>query len=322
MVNKNTRKQANKRRKRSLRQAYFLSAFTILVSSIFLYAYSFESKTHFLKSEGNMYYTDQEIFDAAKINSDTRIWLTPNLWIQYHLSKKDMIDNVRVEKNGDALTLQIEEKIGIGYFVEKNETYILTIQNEEIPVSEKELKRVVLLYPMLNGFSKKERERLAQTILSEEDFPCQIFQKISVISPYENSFDKNMVKMQMNDGNTIFCSLRSFHMLPKYEKIVGKLDESYACVFLDGTNNNIVKSDCASFDQEARFLRDAQKRNEIEQSLNTEEEYEFEDTGIYDWEYVEIYNLYYSKSEDIYMYAPTRSYYRLDDSTYSFIQIN
>lgn len=322
MVNRNTRKQANRRRKRSLKRAYFLTVLILLLSSIFIYGISFESKTHFLKCEGNDFYSDQEIFKNAGIDTDTRLWFTPSMWIEYCLLQSSMIENVHVEKSGDTLTLHVEEKMGIGYFVDKENTYILTNKNESIPVKENELKHIVLLYPMLDGFTTKERERLAQSFYNQKDhITSDLIKKISQIVPYKNSFEENMIQVRMYDGNTLYSSLDSISMLPNYQKIINKLDEKYACLFLDGDNNDIVKSPCSSFDQNARFLEDAQKHNEIEQNLNQSEVYEFEDTGIYDWEYIEIYNLYYSASENLYMYSPTRTYYRLDEQTYSFYEL-
>ncbi|MBQ0066060.1 MAG: FtsQ-type POTRA domain-containing protein [Firmicutes bacterium] len=323
MVRKKIRNQASIKRRRSLRNAYFLALFALLVSSLFIYSQSFESRTHYLKCEGNLYYSNQEIYKMAGVNTDTRLWMLPSIVIQYRMQKNPMIQKVEVEKKGNSLTLHVKEKLIIGYYTSKEgKLYYLTSEKESIEINDKELKRIVH-YPMLHSFTSKNRQRLAAAFHEQTDsLTPDVIEKIAQMSPYENSFDKYMVQIQMSDGNTLYSSLNSLNMLKKYKQVLPKLNEVNACMYLDGAHNEIVKSACTSFNKTASFLEDVQLQDEVQQNVDTPESYEFADTGIFDSEYYEIYNLYYSPSADIYMYAPTRTYYYLDVNTYSFVQMN
>lgn len=251
----------------NLRMCYIYAVMGLLLGSLFVYYLSADSRVKVLACTGNYYYTDQEIYSIAGLDMDTRMYLTPSFSIRHKLEKEQLIESAEVSKVGGKLTLKITEKTVIGYFVEENQNYLLTIDNEKIPVAEQYLKSIIH-YPLLNGFNKKQMKALADIFKKHSDqLTKEIIEKIAEMVPFQSTYDDNMVRMTMQDGNTIYTSLDDIVMVAKYQAMLTQLSGQSVCLLLDADNSTIMKVDCSEIISAA----DAKAQQEVAALAQQEE---------------------------------------------------
>ena len=135
-------KKSKKKRSFSIRTCIILSSIVFVLASLVVYYFSFDSRTHVLSSSGN-YYTDKQIYQIADVSTDTRLWLTPGFLIENRLESNPLIADAMVHKSQNKISFEIEEKVVIGYYVQDNKNYLLTIDNESIELDTKYLKTIV-----------------------------------------------------------------------------------------------------------------------------------------------------------------------------------
>ena len=70
---------------------------------------------------------------------------------------------------------------------------------------------------------------------------------ISEINPHQESYDKNMVELIMEDGNRIYTSYDSMILLNAYKKTLKSLKEDNVCFVMDSLTGSYVTEDCKAF---------------------------------------------------------------------------
>lgn len=331
------KKKTRKKRNLSLRTCYILSVFGFVLASFFVYFFSFDSKVHVLACQGNYYYTDQQIYEIAGIDTDTRIWLTPSMIIENHLNDQPLIKSATIEKKDNKLSLIIEEKVVIGYYIKDGKNYLLTVDNESIELEEKYLKTIVH-FPLLSNFTEEQMKQIANQFKENQDvLSRQVIEKIAEMVPFETSYDDNMIKMTMQDGNIVYTSMDSLVMMANYQAMLTELHGQSVCLLLDAEHSAIDKIDCADVnkprteekDSTSDETEDSEQIDENEQtedsSLETEQE-STEELDIYDqaqdWVVDEtMLGLEYSASLNVYRDPNTGLKYTWNDQTQSFDQI-
>lgn len=239
------KKRTKRRDYFNLRMCYIYAFIGLFLGSLLVYYLSPDSKVKVLACTGNYYYTDQEIYSIAGLDMDTRMFLTPSFSIRNKLEKEPLIESAEVSKVGGKITLKITEKTVIGYFVEENQNYLLTIDNEKIPVEEQYLKSIIH-YPLLNGFNKKQLKAIADVFKkNSEQLTKEVIEKIAEMVPFQSTYDDNMIRMTMQDGNTIYTSLGDVVMIAKYQAMLTQLSGQSVCLLLDANNSTIMKVDCS-----------------------------------------------------------------------------
>ena len=345
----------NKRAKKplSLRMVFVLSILVFALSSFVFYCFSEDSKVRVLACEGNYYYSDSQIYEMAKVSTNTRLWLLPSSVIESRVDKQDLISSVKIEKSNGSLVIRIKEKLAIGYYIEKNEYYILTIDNESIKVDEKYKSNLIHL-PFIHDLSKEQRKEMCASFSKDkENLSREIIEKISEICPFESSYDSNMIKMVMRDGNAVYSNMDSLYMLAKYNAVLTQLKGTSVCLLLDSEHLAIDKINCSDittnrkalqakvkaceedgghWDTEEDVCRHGRKDDDEDDDSEDGEEDGEEDgdlndrpvdpnsttpflDSISDWAYDEVSGWYYSESTGYYLSPYTEEYYRLDPNT-------
>lgn len=253
---------------------YVWAGVVLALASFFVYFFSFDSQAHVLKCEGNYYMTDRQIYQTAKVSRQTRLWLMPDFIYVNRIAELPLVEKVSVEKGHGELTFKVKEKTVIGYYVKDKKNYMLTTDNESIEITKDEL-QMIIHFPLLNGFTQQQRQLLCDQFKeNEKDLDRGVIEKIAEMMPYETSFDKNMVKMTMQDGNTVYTSMDSLIMMAKYQAMLTQLQGESVCLLLDAANSAIEKVNCEDLDVQKRAEKAAQdkKKKEEEEALQKQEE--------------------------------------------------
>ena len=250
-------KKTKARRRRTIRRRHRLHLIIALgiVLLILLYFASDLSKVRSLRVEGNRFYSDEQICEMAGVGYDTRYLLRPAFLMENALKGGSLIEDVQVEKswNGD-IRIKVEEKHVIGYLVQEDE--IGSIVN----------------YPLLNGFSDEQLDSIAQAFDEvSEEVGAELIERISEILPYETSFNQNMMKIVMRDGNTLYGSYDSVGLLQIYQAALEQLEGKNVCFYMDGENQAMSKISCSEFESSDEEKKKQDKETDAKDEGSAEE---------------------------------------------------
>ena len=229
----------------SLKTCILLTVLVMALTSFGVYYFSFDALAHVLSCTGNYYLTDYQIYSLAGISYQSRMWLVPSMVYEKRIEKMPLVEDASVQKERNGrLLMRVQEKVVIGYYTKNNQYYMLTIDNESIPI-EKAYMKTIVHFPLLNGFSAAQRKKICAVFKkNEKTLTRAVIEKIAEMVPYKTSFDKNMIKMTMQDGNVVYTSISSLVMMAKYQAMLTRLEGKNVCLLLDGTNDAIEKIDC------------------------------------------------------------------------------
>ena len=174
-----------------------------------------------------------------------------------------LIEDARVEKtlNGD-IRIEVTEKQIIGYLVEENAYVLLCGNGERIELQEDEIGSIVN-YPLLNGFSDEQLDSIAKAFDEVSDkVSADLIERISEILPYETSFNQNMMKIVMRDGNTLYGSYDSVGLLQIYQAALEQLEGRNVCFYMDGENQAMSKISCSEFENDGSEKKDEKDTSE------------------------------------------------------------
>lgn len=327
MVEKTKRQ---KKKSLSLKFCYVASIIGFALVSFIVYFFSFDSRVHVLACEGNYYYTDKQIYEAANLGTDSRVLLTPSFLIENNLKGLSLIKDVSILKNGNKMTLKVEEANVVGYYVKGNKNYVLTIDNESIELDQKYLKSIVH-FPLLSNFSDKQLKQITEQFKKYDDILTkEMISKIAEMVPFQTSYDDNMVKITMQDGNTVYSNMDSLAMMANYQSMLTQLKGQNVCLFLDGQHSTIDKVDCEQINKPREEPSEEVKEDEKEDQETTEEnpeEQPVEEPEVPEDPYIQagdwttegsLWNFEYSPSLDLYRDPGTGLYYRWNNDTQSF----
>lgn len=217
----------------------------IIGSAYFLSDYS---KVKSLSVEGNIYYNDSEIFEKASLSYNTRYIVMPKFLIQWNLEKDPLIESASVEKTMlGAIHITLKEKRIIGYYIADDGKNILVYGKEEVlkeEISSQHINKITK-FPLLVNFPDEQLLNLLNAFqIKNREVKDGIISMISEISPYATSYDEHMVKIVMQDGNTIYSSYAGIPLLNEYKKVLQQLNESNVCLQVEDQNAVIIKTKC------------------------------------------------------------------------------
>ena len=248
---------------------FILQIICIILVSFFIYFFSFESHVKILSCTGNYYLTDQQIYEQAEVSMSSRLLFVTENSIQNKLMENPLINSVSVKKEKDKLTIEVEEKTIVGYYEKKGKTYLVCNDGRRIPLDQKYMKSIVHV-PLLNGFSKKQIDQICTEFKQYDQYLTRsVIEKIAEISPYKISYDQNMLKLIMQDGNIVYSRMCDLMMMSRYEPMLEDLKGQSVCLVLDSDNSVIAKVDCGYMNMNDE---DRQKYHEIQEQNRKEYE--------------------------------------------------
>ncbi|MDD7281940.1 MAG: FtsQ-type POTRA domain-containing protein [Erysipelotrichaceae bacterium] len=332
----------------SLRTTTILCVLIFALSSFLLYCLCDDSKARVLSCQGNYFYSDKQIYEQAHLSLNTRLWLIPSGIMEKEISNLPLVDSVNVKKDENRLVIQVKEKDLIGYYIEDDQYYILTVDNESIEL-DKEFKSNLIHLPLISDLSKSQRKALCEALKKdEENISHEVIEKISQIVPFSSSYDKNMVRLIMRDGNSVYSSMDSLSMISKYSLVLTQLKGASACLLLDSQHNAIDKINCSDITTNRKELEEQiracqedggtwseedktctyeqEQIQEQEQSQLIVDDTLNQNTGsdldaINDWVYDENSGWYYSYSTGYYLSPYTGQYFMWDSESASLVEV-
>lgn len=218
--------------------------FAMAAVCIFPFTRAFEVRA--LSCEGNYYYSKSQIYALADVSESGLIGLSSPSAIATRLEENPLIRSADVTKNGNDIRIAIEEEMIVGYTQDGDQVTLITDQNEKIPVNSDALYKTLVHYPLLSSLSDETIESLCEQVRKyPKQLTRQVFDRIAEIQPWAETYDKNMLKLVLKDGNTVFTSLPSLFMMTTYNQVLEHLQGEQVCLILDGENSVVNKVSCS-----------------------------------------------------------------------------
>lgn len=211
-----------------------------LIFIIYLYIASPISHLNHINITGINYFTRNEIMEQSGIEDKDFYLLTFTSLIKTKLVKNEMISEVIVAKDRDRnLNIKITEKRLLGYLY-SDKPYLL-IENGELIELTKEKQGIITQIPLIIDFNDEILGELTNALI---DLSVDIVSNITEIHHYSSTYDENMLKIIMIDGNKVFTSLDSITTVNNYFAIVKSLKISNSCIFIDESSKTAYSSQC------------------------------------------------------------------------------
>ncbi len=213
-----------------------------------LYYFSDYAKVKRLYVSGNRFYKSETVFSIANVSYDTRYLFTPGFYIKWKLEKDPLIKQaeVSVDWNG-TVTMNILEETIIGYIVDNaGQTSAILGDGTRHTIQEAQLESIIH-YPLISGLSDENISLFAKSLTNPENpVKDKYISMISEVRPYETSYDNNMVKLVMQDGNTIYSSYVGLGLLNYYTSVLERLNKTHVCLIVQESTNSIISTECSS----------------------------------------------------------------------------
>lgn len=220
----------------------------ILLLSVVVYLFSPATQIQALSCTGNYYYTPQQIYAIADVSINDRTFLHTPSQVKSTLEKNPLIEKATVELDGQNMSIHVTEKTIIGYFEQDGFQYLVSSQGERIRMTEELDASTLVHFPLIakmENDSIADIDEIAKEVRRHPDYLTrEVLEKIAEIQPWEESYDKEMLKLILQDGNTVFTSIRSLYMMSAYQQVLTNLQGDNVCFLLDGANGVINKVAC------------------------------------------------------------------------------
>ena len=244
----------------------------MMVASVFVYYFSTDSHVKVLSCKNNYYLSDNEVYDLANVSTKTRLYFVPSILFEKRVEKMPFVQSCKVSKKNRKLTFDVQEKLIVGYYVKGDKNFALFQDGTSIEIEEQYLNMIVH-FPLLSDFNAKQRKQLCEQFQKHSKVLTRdLIEKFAEIVPYKTSYDKNMFKITMQDGNIVYTNLKSIKMLSKYQSVLTKLKGQSVCLVLDSTHSTIEKVSCE--DLNSKKKEEEQKKTSEKAETETSQETE------------------------------------------------
>ena len=322
-----------KKIKLTIKQTIIFSLVFMMVASVFVYYFSTDSHVKVLSCKNNYYLSDNEVYDLANVSTITRLYFVPSILFEKRVEKMPFVQSCKVSKKNRKLTFDVQEKLIVGYYVKGDKNFALFQDGTSIEIEEQYLNMIVH-FPLLSDFNAKQRKQLCEQFQKHSKILTrELIEKFAEIVPYKASYDKNMFKITMQDGNIVYTNLNSIKMLSKYQSVLTKLKGQSVCLVLDSTHSTIETVNCEDLNSkkkeeeqkktsekvETETSQETENQEQQPDNEETENEAEWvydENTGVY---YHEAIGMYYDPNTDEY-YDENGTYYYWDEDSQSFVE--
>lgn len=313
----------------------------MMVASVFVYYFSTDSHVKVLSCKNNYYLSDNEVYDLANVSTKTRLYFVPSILFEKRVEKMPFVQSCKVSKKNRKLTFDVQEKLIVGYYVKGDKNFALFQDGTSIEIEEQYLNMIVH-FPLLSDFNAKQRKQLCEQFQKHRKvLTRELIEKFAEIVPYKTSYDKNMFKITMQDGNIVYTNLKSIKMLSKYQSVLTKLKGQSVCLVLDSTHSTIEKVNCDDLNSKQKVEEKQEEKTEKAEKTEATDEKTSENTEVQEeqqptedesenqaeWVYDDNTGVYYHEAIGMYYdpntgeyYDGNGTYYYWDEESQSFVE--
>lgn len=189
---------------------------------------------------GNVHIDDQEVISLSEIKLGDRIWLTSKNNVRKRVSTSPWVSQVIVLKKGNQVTIEVTEHRILGYRVTDRISLLLQ-SGQLIPLKESQLDWIATA-SIITGFEDDEVEKKLVDAFSAVDDSIMLF--ISEIHQNPTTYDQQMIRLIMSDGNQIFTDYAGLDLINEYKLIVSQINPENKCIYFDALHRAYSSRPC------------------------------------------------------------------------------
>lgn len=232
-------KQA-KIKKRNKRRFISTIIVTFLIISSYLYLTSSVARINYISITGNYYHDKNDIMMIANIKANDYWLITYPGLIKTKLTSDPMINDAEILKANDRnLQINIKEERLLAYLYTDKAYFV--IENGELLEMNESKQWLIQELPLLVGFTNEDIKTYVDALGAIND---ETRANITEIHHYATSFDENMLKIIMIDGNKVYTSLSAISSVNNYFAIVKVLKVTNSCIYIDENSKTAYSSEC------------------------------------------------------------------------------
>lgn len=234
-------KKQNKKIKKKRFMTYVVSfiVFILLSAVLFFVLFGANAKIKNITVTGSEYFDSNNVIEKSGLSNDSNYYFIISSNIVAKFDDWEIVD-VKVNKlDNYTINIDVSDKNLVGYYTENDQTYIVDKENNSYKYISDYFTAISKL-PFINQFDQG-RDLLVEA-LGELD--KSILEEISEIEKYPTSYDENMLKLTMTDGNFTFVNYYSFELLSNYNEIANNIKIDNACIYFDESTKTAYSQKC------------------------------------------------------------------------------
>ncbi len=189
---------------------------------------------------GNVHIDDQEVISLSEIRLGDRIWLTSKNSVRKRVSASPWVSQANVLKEGNQVTIEVTEHRILGYKVTDRISLLLQ-SGELIPLKESQLDWIATA-SIITGFEDDEVQKRLVDAFAAVDDSIMLF--ISEIHQNPTTYDQQMIRLIMSDGNQIFTDYAGLDLINEYKLIVSQINPANKCIYFDALHRAYSSRPC------------------------------------------------------------------------------
>jgi len=232
-------KLAKKQQKRQIvkfrmrRLTMLLGTISGLVILAFLFITSSAAKVQSISFTDPLYLHENYILDKLGLSYQDNYFLISPLALEFRFQSLELL-KLKVTKTANrSINIAVEPVDILGYYNSGGKIYFLLASGKSV-LYKTEYYALLSVFPYLVGYDQiADAEKLAQSL---QVIKQPVIRQISEIERFATTYDENMLKLTMEDGNRAFVAIKSLSLINEYESVVKELKKQHVCIFFY-TNN-------------------------------------------------------------------------------------
>ena len=236
------KQQARQKKYRKTKRKLFKLAFFAAAVLIFLgYWNSPASRVANVRVQGNEILDKKEVMRIAQVDLDTHCATLFTPQVKNRLELHPMIQSAHVSLlRHNCVVIEIEEKKPVGYRFD--EVPVILFTDGSVAEMDESMTQYIGGLPMIIGFT--EEKQTADLAYAFRNVDRDVMGQIAEIQQYAVSYDPNMIRLRMRDGNQFFSSYYSMETLNNYNSIASNLNKPDACIYVDEMSKSAYTQSC------------------------------------------------------------------------------
>lgn len=238
------RKVPKKRRLSKIGKIFFFCLFLLI--SLILYLI-FSTKINSIKINGNSYIKDEYILKHLDLNENSSLFNVIFNFNKNDLKKNEMINDIKIEINSQrCIVIDIDENMPIGWQINNDINQLILADGTVIDLNSEYTDKYEIL-PFFVDISKEKIDVIAPKFAQIGN---DILYRISEVHNLSFTYDSKMLKLIMDEGNYIYCSLEGIPYIKNYLQIIANdRNENNKCILIMEEYTKALKTDCGELDK-------------------------------------------------------------------------
>lgn len=253
-------KERRRRKRQEARRRLWIAA--LCAGIFFVYLATDYSHVQDIVVTGNRYLSKEEVMELGALGYESRWALVFPGYVRARLKTNPLVEDaqVRVDPSG-SVRIRMTMKKAVAYYGSSGDSRLVFADGSEEKI-EGDLYQALAYVPYLKDVDDPQIRALLVEKLGS--LPEEVIAGISEIWMFHETYDSQMFRFLMSDGNQVFMNREGISAMEFYYKIAENADQGNSCIMISEDGANAYTRDCEELNAEesAALEADAQSGEE------------------------------------------------------------